>query len=111
MDALNQAGALVMIALGGMGLFFPETAARFVSVAPVGKLGKSELRATYGGFFLALGLGCIVLGSPEVYRVIGIAWLGAAIGRTISIAVDRSVSYKNFGGVFFEAAIGGALSV
>lgn len=92
-----------------MGFVTPQITARFVAVNPVGLLGRSELRATYGGFFLALGLACIVLDSPELYLAVGIAWLGAAVGRVVSAMVDSSYSLRNIGAIFFEAIIGGTL--
>jgi hypothetical protein len=103
---LNQTGAFITILLGLLGLFFPAKAAGFVSLSPDGPVGRSELRATYGGFFLLLGLGCLFLHTPPVFLLVGLAWIGAAFGRLFSILVDRAASAKNFGGVVFEAGIG-----
>jgi hypothetical protein len=78
---LNNAGALVTTGLGVMARVRPSLAATFVSIRPEGLLGVSEIRATYGGLF-------------------------AALGRTLSVVVDRNVAAKNLGGIAFEAAIG-----
>ncbi|MBI4854858.1 MAG: DUF4345 family protein [Acidobacteria bacterium] len=98
-------GALITTALGIMGLVLPNRAAKFISLEPQGLIGWSEIRATYGGFFLLLGLSCLYLQMDIVYFVVGLAWVGAAIGRTISVVFDKSTSAKNFGGIAFESLI------
>ena len=45
------------------------------------------------------------------FTVAGIAWLGAAVGRAISVIVDRSTELKNLGGIVFEAVIGALMLV
>lgn len=97
--------------LGLMGLIRPNAAGAFTSIQPIGILGVSEIRATYGGFFLALGAYALYAQSTAVFAVVGVAWVGASVGRLISVAVDRSYAPKNFGGVIFEFAIGVLLLV
>jgi len=41
--------------------------------------------------------------------VAAFAWLGAAVGRAISMAVDRNVSWLNVGGLALEALLGALL--
>jgi hypothetical protein len=103
---LAPLGALACLGLGVMGLLAPMQAARLVGLAAVGRLGVSELRATYGGLFIGMGLACLVLDSPPAYAVAAAAWLGAAAGRGVSIAIDRNLSRMNIGGVLLEASIG-----
>lgn len=102
----NIAGAGITAGLGVMGLVRPSAAAAFTSLAPVGKLGVSEIRATYGGFFLALGAYALWSQSPAAFAAAGTAWIGAAAGRLASVILDNSREGKNFGGVAFEAVIG-----
>lgn len=108
---LNNAGALITAGLGVMGLLSPARAAAFTSIRPEGDVGVSEIRATYGGFFLALGGYALWSQNDFAFAVVGIAWLGAAAGRALSVVVDRSTSPKNIGGILFEAAIGALLVV
>lgn len=108
-EATALLGAAITFGLGVMGLVRPDTAAAFTNMQPVGRIGRSEVRATYGGFFLALGAACLVTREPLAFTVVGVAWLGAAAGRLASVAVDRSTEPQNFGGIVFEAAIGAAL--
>ncbi len=44
---LNNAGAAITAGLGIMGLVRPSTASAFTSLEPRGKLGVSEIRATF----------------------------------------------------------------
>ena len=103
---LATIGALITISLGVFGAVAPHLAARLVSIAPVSGLGVSEIRATYGGLFIALGSACLVLDSPEAYAVAGIAWLGAACMRLPSLFLDKGAFPKAIGGAAIEALPG-----
>ncbi len=99
-------GAAVTLALGLLGLLAPGKAAKVTNLQPLGKTGTSEIRATYGGFFAALGALCLVSQAPPIWLATGLAWLGAAAGRALSVAVDRNRDPKNLVGIAFEAIIG-----
>ncbi len=77
-----------------------------ICMAPVGPAGVSEIRATYGGLFVSLGIVAIALQTSIVFTVAGLAWLGAALGRVFSIAIDHNFDSKNLGGVIIEMLIG-----
>ncbi|MGJ8625166.1 MAG: DUF4345 family protein, partial [Yoonia sp.] len=49
----------------------------------------SELRASAGGLFIAVGLWCLVSGDPSAYFMLGIAYAGAGSGRLVSIVLDQ----------------------
>ena len=102
-------GSAITLALGAMGLVAPRAASAFTGTLPDGLIGTSEIRATYGGFFLALGAFCLATRDPTAFTVLGVAWVGAALGRFVSVLVDGSTSAKNWGGIGFEAAIGALL--
>jgi hypothetical protein len=106
---LANVGAVATTLLGVLGLFLPDKAAAFVSIAPAGLNGRSEIRATYGGLFVALGVLCITAQTEMVFAVAGVAWLGAAVGRAYSALVDRNYDIKNVGGFALEAALGALL--
>ena len=80
-----------------------------MSISPVGLNGRSEIRATYGGLFTALGIICITAQSEIVFMVSGVAWLGASVGRVYSMLLDRNYGIKNFGGIAVETGIGALL--
>ena len=103
---LATIGALITICLGVLGAVAPNTAGRLVSIAPLGGLGVSEVRATYGGLFIALGGACLAMDSPVAYSVAGIAWLGAASMRLASLLLDKGAFPKALGGAAVEALPG-----
>ncbi len=106
MEWLPLLGALCTLALGTLGLVAPREIAGLVGIAPEGMLGLSEIRATYGGIFIGLGVACLLFQQSEVYFAVGLAWLTAAASRTVSIFLDRAFSAKNAGGIIVEAGIG-----
>ena len=109
MTLLANCGAVVTAVLGCFGLLFPSAVSRVLGIRPDGPLGISEVRATYGGFFLCLGIGCFVAQSPSAFTVVGAAWCAAAAARVVCLAVDGSRSWQTFVGILFEASVGGAM--
>jgi len=103
---LSNLGAVVTAAIGCLGLLLPGTVSRVLGIRPEGPLGTSEFRATYGGFFICLGIGCLFAQSVPVFTVVGAAWCAAASARLISFAVDGSRSWHNLFGIGFEAGVG-----
>jgi len=108
---IESAGALVTLGLGLLGLVRPLAAAKLVGIEPIGTLGISELRASYGGLFAALGLCALVSQSPLVFDVLGLAWAGTAAGRVASMFLDRSFAPKNWGGLAMEVGLAALLLV
>lgn len=96
-----------MILLGVLGLAFPNAAAKLVGIEPKGKIGISEIRATYGGIFFALGLYGLWTREPVAFDILGFAWVGAAVARTLSAIFDRSRSIKNIGAIVMEFGVAG----
>ena len=85
MELIPLVGAVCTLALGVLGLSAPKRIAELIGIAPEGKLGLSEIRATYGGIFTGLGVACLWFQQPEVYAAVGLAWILAAVSRTVSI--------------------------
>ncbi|MFM7322463.1 MAG: DUF4345 family protein [Armatimonadota bacterium] len=110
MEMLALVGATLTAGLGVLGLVAPRVAGRLVGLAPTGPRGLSELRATYGGLFLAMGTACLVLRHPAAFAVAAAAWIGAALARCISLVIDRDRSRENLGGVCLEGAMGWLLA-
>lgn len=106
---LPNTGALITLALGLLGMVTPSVAAKLVSIEPIGLTGISEVRATYGGLFVGLGGVCLYSQSSTVFFAVGVAVLGAAVGRGVSVLVDHSYAPKNLGGMIFEASMGALL--
>jgi hypothetical protein len=102
---LHNLGALITFGLGLMAIIRPSSAAALTGLTPTDPLGMSETRATFGGFFLALGALALLSQHPWTFIVVGTGWGGAAVGRLISVFVDKSRSPKNLGAVAFEAGV------
>lgn len=110
-ETVNLIGALITMAMGGLGLLTPNLAAKLVRLGPTNPEGFAEFRATYGGLFVALGLAPLIWPEPGLFLVAGLAWLGAAVGRIVSMAADGAHFKFNSLSVLFECACAGLLLV
>jgi hypothetical protein len=102
---LHLVGALVTAALGGLGLLRPRTAARWVGLEPSGRLGLSELRATYGGLFFALGAFAVATRDEVAFALLGAAWLGAAAARVGDALLLGGAERPLWRAALFEAGL------
>jgi len=105
LSTLPAIGAAVTLSLGILGLVLPIRAARLIGLQPSHRLGISELRATYGGFFLTLGASALAIDATPVYAALGLAWLGTALARLVSIVLDSNALPINILAVLFEGGI------
>lgn len=99
--------AAVIMTLIGLGAIARPSALEMVGVSATSPLGRSEIRAVFGGMFVALGLACLLIREPIVFAVVGAAWLADVAVRIVAIFVDR-VPLKAALGVL---SIGGAMGV
>jgi len=65
----------------------------------------SEARATMSGFYLGLGLCCILLAQPLLYMALGFSWLFTAFGRIVSMMSDRGNTVYNWVSIVIELAL------
>lgn len=101
---IDSAFALLTLALGLFGFLAPRYTAEALNLKTEGStMGLSELRASAGGLFVALGLGCLLIGTGWAYAMLGLAYAGAAAGRLVSILIDRPPMPKAFVWFLFEA--------
>ena len=103
---LANLGAALTLALGMLGLIAPGRAAALVKLSARTHAGRSEFRATYGGLFIGLAMVPLLTQSTLAFATVGAAWVCAALGRVVSIALDRALSPKNWLAVGFEGGIG-----
>jgi hypothetical protein len=104
---LNYLGAIITTAMGSMGLITPKLAAKFTGLQATNKTAFAEFRATFGGMFVVMGLLPMLIGSTLAFNAIGCIWLGAAVGRLLSVLLDEGYKeVKNVAGIGFEAVIG-----
>ncbi len=96
--------ALLTIGLGLFGLVSPRYTAQVLDMEPKrSTMGLSELRASAGGLFVAMGIVCIWTGAPWAYAMLGVAYAGAATGRLVSIVIDKPPMPKAFIWFLLEA--------
>ncbi|MEZ5997905.1 MAG: hypothetical protein R3B98_04365 [Hyphomonas sp.] len=100
-EIISSVALLFGAALGLGGMFVPTWAAGVVRLMedsdPLKPGGFSEFRATFGGLFLfshTMAL-VIVLNMPPVFSTMAVlplaaGWIGAALGRGLSLVLDRN---------------------
>ncbi|MFP7675161.1 DUF4345 family protein [Marivita sp. S0852] len=88
-DIINIITAVLTIALGGFGLLVPRYTAEVLDLKTGDTtMGLSELRASAGGMFVAVGGWCLWSGEPWAYFMMGMVYLGAGIGRAVALVMD-----------------------
>ena len=112
--------AFVILLLGVIGLIYPERVLGVLGFAIQNPLhtaaAMGEVRATYGGLFLVMGLAAL-LGALDpvahrgLLRLIGLLWLGACAGRLLGVYLDGNPGLPGWGAAGFELLVGGALLV
>jgi hypothetical protein len=105
-DVVNITVALLTIVLGCFGFLAPRYTMGALALKEDGSsMGLSEIRASVGCLFVALGIGCLVLGTAEAYFMMGVAYVGAATGRLVSLFLDNPPRVKAFVYFAVEAAL------
>ncbi|WP_299551266.1 DUF4345 family protein [uncultured Tateyamaria sp.] len=105
-DILNIIAALLTVAFGLFGFVAPRYTASALDLVPTDStMGLSEMRASVGGLFVVTGSAAIWIDAPLAYAMIGFAFVGAALGRCVSLILDKPPVKKVliFGGI--EAAL------
>lgn len=103
---LAWGAATVTVLLGLVGLFLPRLLLRFMGLVAAGDPALAEVRASYGGFRLGLGLSCLLLHpQPLLYLGLGIAWAATLFGRVLSMLSDRGLTIRNWLALVLEAAL------
>ena len=88
----------VAFALMGIGaLVRPTVVTRQFGIPELTPEGRSEVRAVYGGFGLAVaGMLVIAITTPDLRAgiaiTVAVALFGMAVGRVVSAVIDRSLS-------------------
>lgn len=101
----NAIIAIATIGAGGIAFLRPRFTAKALGLVTDGSTeGLSELRAASGGLFIALGVAVLVLSSPWAPFMLGVAYVGAAVGRALGIVLDKAGTTKIW--LFFLWEIG-----
>jgi hypothetical protein len=102
----NAVACILTIGFGLFGFLAPRFTASALDLAPTSStMGLSEMRASVGGLFVVAGVAALWLNTPVAFAMIGYCFLGAAVGRVLSLAFDGPPVRKVlvFGGI--EAAL------
>jgi hypothetical protein len=105
---LHIAAAILTAATGLLALVKPSAAFGFTGLTVDGPRGISEIRAVFGGLFIALGVSPLLLGN-NAYVMLGYAYLAIAIARFFSIIWDRSYARSNWISLGIEIVLGAIL--
>jgi len=102
---LKIIAALATAATGLLALVKPDATYGFIGLSANGVRGVSEIRAIFGGLFIALGVAPLFLGATA-YRMLGIGYLAIAVARAFSIVLDRSFAQSNIISLAIEVVCG-----
>ena len=108
MDTINLISSLMTIGFGLFGFVAPRYTASALDLEPTAStMGLSEMRASVGGLFVIAGCAAIWLDQPLGYAMLGFAFAGAALGRAISLILDKPPVRKVliFGGIECALAV------
>ena len=96
---------------GIAGAVMPRRVGDALDLSATSQRGVAETRAGLGGTYAALGAWALVSGDPVAHTAVGVTWLGAAVARVGSLAIDRPRTDWTFWG-YLAAEIGlGTLAV
>jgi hypothetical protein len=99
---------IAAIATAGTGLLSmirPTAVYGFTGLVANGARGISEIRAVFGGLFIALGVAPFIFGQVG-YQVLGLGYLAIAAVRLVSIFVDHSTDSSNLISLAIEIVFG-----
>ncbi len=68
----------------------------------------SEARATMAGFYLGLGVCCILFAQPFLYLALGASWAATAFGRIVAMVFDGANTPFNWISLPIEVALAAA---
>ncbi|MEM8632201.1 MAG: DUF4345 family protein [Pseudomonadota bacterium] len=94
-EILNILLALLSIGFGAFGWLAPRFTAGVLDLTPgETTMGLSEIRASVGAVFVIAGIGAVLIATPSAWAMLGMIYLGAAVGRLTSCLLDRPATSK-----------------
>jgi hypothetical protein len=96
---------------GFLALFKPTSVYEFTGLVAQGARGISEIRAIFGGLFIALGAAPFIFGingdkGQVAFQMLGIGYLAIALVRLVSIFLDKSTASSNWISLAIEIVFG-----
>ncbi|QEE35451.1 DUF4345 domain-containing protein [Octadecabacter sp. SW4] len=106
MDIINILLALASIVFGAFGWLAPRYTMAVLDLHQGdSEMGISEVRASVGCLFVALGVGSLIIATPAAYLMMGVAYAGASLGRATSLILDNPPRNKALLYLGIEAAM------
>ncbi|MGX7875610.1 AGROH133_08824 family phage infection protein [Mesorhizobium sp. ORM6] len=104
---LAWSSAIVTVLLGLLFFLAPGLAFRILRLQarPEKAAAIAEGRGRMSGFYLGVGLCCILLAQPLVYMALGFSWLFTAFGRLLSMMSDGANTPFNWVSIVVELAL------
>lgn len=110
LNILKIIAALGTVGTGILALVKPTAVYGFTGLIAEGPRGISEIRAIFGGLFIALGAAPFIFGETG-YRILGLGYLAIALVRLVSIFLDHSTASSNWISLAIEIVFGVILIV
>lgn len=101
---LQIIAAVGTILTGLFSLLKPGDIKGFTGVRAEGARGVTEIRAVFGGVFIALGV--LPFFVPSAYFVLGATYLTIGLIRAVSMFLDKSVERSNVVSLAVEIVFG-----
>lgn len=76
---------------GLLSIIRPKVMADFAHFGLSDARGTAEIRINFGGFYIAVGAGVIILNAPAAWMLLGFGYAGLASIRLINGLVDRTL--------------------
>lgn len=97
--------AIGTAATGLLALVRPTAIYGFTGLIAEGARGISEIRAIFGGLFIAMGIAPFIFGDIA-YQVLGFGYLAIGVARLVSIIIDQSMASSNWISLAIEIIFG-----
>jgi hypothetical protein len=105
LSILKIIAAVLTTITGLLALVRPTAVYGFTGLTAEGARGVSEIRAIFGGLFIALGIAPFIFGATA-YTVLGVGYLAIAATRLVSIFIDHSTDSSNLISLAIEIICG-----
>jgi hypothetical protein len=106
LSILKIIAAMATIVTGLFSMFKPHAVQDFTGLSLPAPRGVTEIRAVLGGFFIALGAAPLIFQSRDMFLMLGLAYLGVALVRAVSIVLDKSYVRSNYISLITEIVLG-----
>jgi uncharacterized membrane protein HdeD (DUF308 family) len=102
--------AAITVFFGLLLLLFPRWSLRLLRLQtrPDVPEAVSEARGTMAGFYLGLGVCCILFAQPFLYLALGTSWAATGFGRFVAMLFDRANTPFNWISLPIELALAAA---